>query len=103
MTSRKPRKPRGRPRSEATCSRCGAPKCRQRHTHAAVPAVQAVARTRHWFASIALPGGGQRDLFMLREQDAIAARAAVSRDPSLALAIAADEYQDMLPEGGVDD
>lgn len=40
---------------------------------------------------------------MLREQDAIAARAAVSRDPSLALAIAADEYQDMLPEGGVDD
>lgn len=94
------RKPRGRPRSEATCSHCGAPKCRQRHTHAARPVVQAEVRTRYWFASIALPSGWQRDLFMLREQDAQAAHAACKRDPSLAHTIVADEYQDLPPEGG---
>lgn len=91
----------GRPRSLQTCRYCGALPCYQRPDRAQAPqdtptTVEAVleAPRRFLVASLPLPGGGRRELYMHSEANARAALAALARDPTLLHTITCDEYED---------
>lgn len=83
----------GRPRSANACPTCGAVPSRQAKRAERMVNETPLPRVRFWYATVQM-ADRMRELFMYSEQDASAARAAITRDPSLVHTIKPDAVYD---------